>query len=357
MALLRTPARTRGDHMATVAEFEGGGGRAGPLVLSHQGSHLPLPEPLDAGAALAATEAFWRDWLAKSKNAGEHAEAVRRSLITLKAMTFAPTGGVVAAPTTSLPEQFGGTRNWDDRFCWMPDRPSTLLSMMNSGYYDEASLGCGWCAAVAGDPADMQIMYGLGGERRLTEWTADWLPGHAHSRRSASATPPTGSSSWMLWRADGHLSPGAPRRPASAPVGVGPAARPCRSCGQGGNERTRASGSARAPQADHHSRVMASVAVDRAIKSAELFGLPGPVDDWRALCARISRRRPRAGLRRRPQHIRPGLWRAGPRREPAAAGAGRIPRADDPRFVGTVEAIERELLVDGFVQRYLTEKG
>jgi GH15 family glucan-1,4-alpha-glucosidase len=161
MTILRTPVPTRGEHMNTVAEFEVSEGERASFVLSHRASHLPLPEPLDPAEAEAATEAFWSERLAK---------------------TCQTTGGLVAAPTTSLPEQFGGQRNWDYRFCWIRDSTLTLLAMMNSGYYEEASAWLAWVQrAVAGDPADMQIMYGIGGERRLTEWTADWLPGHERS--------------------------------------------------------------------------------------------------------------------------------------------------------------------------------
>jgi len=359
MAMLRTPARTKGEHMTTLAEFEVAAGEQVPFVLSHRASHLPLPEPLDPSAALAATEAFWREWLATSKVEGGYTEAVRRSLITLKAMTFAPTGGVVAAPTTSLPEQFGGTRNWDYRFCWIRDSTLTLLSMMNSGYFDEASAWLGWLQrAVAGDPADMQIMYGIGGERRLTEWTADWLPGHEHS-----APVRVGNAAHQQFQLDvygelmdtfhqarcGGLHP---------PLSVWDLQLALVDhVAKVWNEPDEGIWEVRGPRKRFtYSRVMAWVAVDRAIKSAELFGLQGPVEDWRALCGEIQ------------ADILAQGFDAGRNTFVQAYGEPALDAsllllaqvgfldAGDPRFVGTVEAIERELLVDGFVQRYPTEK-
>src|SRR6185369_9960443 len=128
------------------------------------------------------TEAFWREWAAQSQSPSEWSEAVIRSLITLKALTYAPTGGLVAAPTTSLPEQFGGSRNWDYRFCWLRDATLTLLALMNAGYYGEARAWRDWLTrAVAGRPEQMDVMYGVAGERRLTEWEAPWLPGYEDS--------------------------------------------------------------------------------------------------------------------------------------------------------------------------------
>ena len=193
-----------------------------PFVLSYGPSHLPVPEPVDPEAALEACVSFWSDWTGNTKTDGPHADAIKRSLITLKALTYAPSGGIVAAPTTSLPEQFGGPRNWDYRYCWIRDATLTLLALMNAGVYDEAAAWRDWLQrAVAGDPADMQIMYGIMGERRLTEWEVDWLPGYlefeagADRQRRLRAVPAR-----RLWRADGHLRTGAQgqrwRRPRAA---------------------------------------------------------------------------------------------------------------------------------------------
>jgi GH15 family glucan-1,4-alpha-glucosidase len=358
MAVLRTPVETRGEHMSTVAEFILREGDVAPFTLTHQSSHLPAVAGMDPVAALADTEAFWRAWLAKSSLSGPYAQAVARSLITLKAMTFAPTGSLIAAPTTSLPEQFGGERNWDYRFSWVRDSTLTLLAMMNSGYYDEAAAWLGWLQrAVAGDPADMQIMYGIGGERRLTEWNAEWLSGHEastpvrignaahqqfqldvygelmdtfHQARCGGLTPDTSLWDLQLALVD-HVA-------------------------KVWNEPDEGIWEVRGPRRRFtYSRVMAWVAIDRAIKSAEAFGLDGPVDDWRALR----------------QTIRDDVWANGFDRKRghftqaygvAALDASLLLLAQvgfidpaDPAYVGTVEAIERELLVDGFLQRYQTQ--
>ena len=165
------------------ARFEVEAGTTVPFVLTHSPSHLDFPAAIDAAAALEKTTRFWRDWSGKSSGPGAWSEAVERSLITLKGLIYEPTGGIVAAPTTSLPEQIGGVRNWDYRICWLRDATLTLLALMNAGYYDEASAWRGWLVrAVAGRPDQAQIMYGLAGERRLTEWEIDWLPGFANSR-------------------------------------------------------------------------------------------------------------------------------------------------------------------------------
>src|SRR6202042_2396857 len=142
-------------------------------------SHEPLPAASDPTASLEATEKFWKQWSSKCRPAGEWSDAVRRSVITLKALTYGPTGGIVAAPTASLPEQIGGERNWDYRYCWLRDATLTLLTVMHAGYYEEAQAWREWLLrAVAGSPEQVQIMYGIAGERRLTEWEVPWLPGY-----------------------------------------------------------------------------------------------------------------------------------------------------------------------------------
>ena len=174
MAVLRTPVETRGEDFTTIAEFEVGEGDIVPFVLTYGPSHLPVPAPVDPAQALRDTESFWAEWRGHCTYDGEHRDLVMRSLITLKALTYAPTGGIVAAPTTSLPEKIGGARNWDYRFCWLRDATFTLLALMNSGYTAEASAWHNWLLrAVAGSPANMQIMYGIMGQRRLLEWEAD----------------------------------------------------------------------------------------------------------------------------------------------------------------------------------------
>ena len=183
MVVLYTPVHLRGRDMTTVGEFTVSRGETIPFVMSYAPSHQPPPRPIDAAGALADTESFWREWSAKCRPAGRWSDAVRRSVITLKALTYRPTGGIVAAPTTSLPERLGGERNWDYRFCWLRDATLTLLGAMHAGYLEEAQAWREWLLrAVAGSPDQLQIMYGIGGERRLTEWEVPWLPGYAQSK-------------------------------------------------------------------------------------------------------------------------------------------------------------------------------
>ncbi len=360
MIILRTPITTEGEHMTTVAEFTTQPGEIMPFVLSHRASHQPPPAPIDPRAALDQTERTWRDWVGKSAIDSPYAEAINRSLITLKALTFAPTGGLVAAPTTSLPEQFGGERNWDYRFCWIRDSTLTLLAMMNAGYYEEAAAWRDWLQrAVAGDPAEMQIMYGIGGERRLTEWEADWLAGHENSKPVR-----IGNAAHKQFQLDVY----------------GELMDTFHQARIGGLQTTTAAWDLQRALIDHvakvwdepdegiwevrgprrrftYSRVMAWVAVDRAIKGVEAYQLSGPVEDWRALR----------------DTIREDIWAHGHDRalgrfkaaydDPTLdasllllAQVGFVD-AKDPAYVTTVEAVERELLVGGFVQRYQTNEA
>ncbi|MBW8856028.1 MAG: glycoside hydrolase family 15 protein, partial [Bradyrhizobium sp.] len=179
MTVLRTPAKTRGEDLTTVSDFEVKAGETVPFVLTYGPSHLEPPAPIDPELALQETEKFWQDWCSHCNRDGDYRDLIVRSLITLKALTFAPTGGIVAAPTTSLPEKLGGARNWDYRFCWLRDATFTLLALMNSGYTEEALAWHNWLLrAAAGSPSNMQIMYGIWGQRRLLEWEASWLDGY-----------------------------------------------------------------------------------------------------------------------------------------------------------------------------------
>src|SRR6476646_4825169 len=179
MVVLRTSIPTRGEDLKTVAEFVVGEGELTPLVLTYASSFGPVPEPIDAGAALDQTDEFWQEWSRRCSHKGRWSEAVQRSLITLKALTYAPTGGIVAAATTSLPEEPRGARNWDYRFCWLRDATFTLLALMHGGYYEEAAEWQNWLLrAIAGSAAQVQIMYGVAGERHLAEWEVPWLAGY-----------------------------------------------------------------------------------------------------------------------------------------------------------------------------------
>ena len=183
MTVLRTPIELRGEDLKTVGDFMVSEGQTVPFVLTYGPSYRPPPKPIDPMAALRDTERFWRKWVAGCRETGQWSGIVRRSLITLKALTYRPTGGIVAAPTTSLPEQLGGARNWDYRFCWVRDATFTLLSLMNAGFYEAARDWREWLLrAVAGSPSQLQIMYGIAGERRLTELELPWLPGYQGAR-------------------------------------------------------------------------------------------------------------------------------------------------------------------------------
>src|SRR6476660_5330845 len=180
--VLRTPTTLRGEDLKTVGEFIVDAGQSVPFVLSHGTSVESLPAPIDPFAALERTKAFWRQWSDRCPQVGPWTDAVKRSLITLKALTYAPTGGIVAAPTASLPERLGGSRNWDYRYCWLRDATFTLMAFMHLGYYDEARAWRDWLIrAIAGSPGQVQIMYGVGGERWLPEMNIPWLPGYENS--------------------------------------------------------------------------------------------------------------------------------------------------------------------------------
>jgi GH15 family glucan-1,4-alpha-glucosidase len=180
--LLRTPVELYGEDLRTVSEFAVEAGQSIPFVLSYGASFQSPPPAMDPFDALARTEAFWRQWSDRCPDVGPWTGAVKRSLITLKALTYAPTGGIVAAATTSLPERLGGVRNWDYRYCWLRDATFTLLAFMNLGYYEEARAWRDWLIrAVAGSPSQVQIMYGVGGERWLPELIVPWLPGYENS--------------------------------------------------------------------------------------------------------------------------------------------------------------------------------
>jgi len=355
MVALRTPVHLRGENFTTVGEFTVGEGDRVPFVMSYGPSHLPVPDPFASDAALNETESYWREWTGRGTLHGPWKEAVSRSLITLKALTYGPTGGMVAAPTTSLPEHIGGPRNWDYRFCWVRDATLTLLALMNAGYFEEAKCWRDWLIrAVAGRPEQLEIMYGVAGERRLTEWEVPWLPGYegsspvrignaAHSqlqldvfgevmdtlhqgRRGGLSASEAGWDVQLallkhlagIWQNPDH-----------------------------GIWEVRSK-----PMHFTYSKAMTWVAVDRALKSAEMFGLPGPVEEWRALCGKIHDDVCRKGWNEK----RKTFTRSYGSDDLDAsilllAPIGFI-KPDDPRYRGTVAAIERDLLVDGFVLRY-----
>jgi GH15 family glucan-1,4-alpha-glucosidase len=355
MAVLRTPVETRGVDLTTVAVFEACEGETVPFVLTYGPSHLPLPAAINPAHALEDTEKFWIEWCSHCTYEGEHRDLVLRSLITLKALTYAPTGGIVAAPTTSLPEKLGGARNWDYRFCWLRDATFTLLALMNSGYTEEALAWHNWLLrAAAGSPANMQIMYGIMGQRRLLEWEAGWLPGYegaqpvrvgnaAHAQlqldvygelidafhQSRTAALELDKESWGLeCKVLEHL----------ADVWDEPDHGIWERRGEGKHYVS--------------SKVMTWVAFDRGIKSAERFGFKAPLDRWRtlrdAICIDVCEK----GFDREQNSFVESygsqLLDASILLLPAV---GFLP-ASDPRVRGTIAAIEKYMMQDGFVLRH-----
>jgi GH15 family glucan-1,4-alpha-glucosidase len=346
--------------MKTVGEFVVSAGEVVPFVLSYSPSFVKPPPPVDAEKALTATESFWRAWCKKAPPVKEYGDAVTRSLITLKALTYRPTGGIVAAPTTSLPEQLGGPRNWDYRYCWLRDTTFPLLALMTSGYYVEATAWRDWLRrALAGAPDQVQIMYGIAGERRLTEWRVPWLDGYegskpvrignaaaeqlqidiygelmdaVHQTRSTKAL--SNKAGWELQVAlMNHLE----KIWSSPDEGIWET--------RGGR------------QLFTYSKVMAWVAFDRSIKSAERFGFEGPIDRWRKLRAQIHDE-----VCKNAFNTKLGVFvdRYGGNALDAStlliALVGFLP-ASDPRVRGTVDAIQQKLTADGFVMRYDTRDG
>ncbi|MGB2597361.1 MAG: glycoside hydrolase family 15 protein [Pseudolabrys sp.] len=359
MVIMRTPVGTRGKDLTTVADFTVAAGERIPFVLSYAPSHLDPPAPVDPEECLAQTESFWKDWAGKSKISCPWNEAVCRSLITLKALT-APTGGLCAAPTTSLPEFIGGERNWDYRFCWLRDATLTLLALMNAGYFEEALAWRDWLLrATMGSPSQIQIMYGLRGERRLTERQVHWLAGYensapvrignaAHNQRqldifgevmdalhqARKGGLPQMDAGWDLQQALlAHLEK----------IWV---------------ERDNGIWEVRCGR-EHFtfSKVMAWVAFDRAIRSAESFKLPGPVDHWRKIRDHIHNDICERGF---DNEVVSFVRSYGSKELDASLlllpALGFLP-PEDPRIRATVGAIERELVVDGLVLRYDTQKS
>ncbi|MGA7384069.1 MAG: glycoside hydrolase family 15 protein [Methylocella sp.] len=357
MLHLRTPVELRGDGLTTVGDFAVSAGQRVPFVLTYVPSHLPLPEPVDADDALRSTEEFWQSWASACRSPEQHAQIITRSLITLKALTYAPTGGIVAAPTTSLPEQLGGPRNWDYRFCWLRDATLTLLALMNTGYYDEARAWRGWLLrAAAGSPADIQIMYGVAGERWLAEREVPWLGGYENSKPvrigNAAADQLQLDVFGEVMDAAHHARIGGLQDLAAAWEFQRALLAHLETAWRAPDEGIWEVRSGR-----HHftySKVMAWVAFDRGIKAVEAFGLDGPVDRWRGIRAEIHEE-----VCRRAFNTDLGSFAQKYDSDLLDASALLIPQVgflppDDPRVQGTVEAIERKLLHGGFVLRYDT---
>ncbi len=352
---LWTPVPTEGVDLKTVATFTVRAGERVPFVLAWHPSHEPPPPPLDAVAAVEDTWEWWRAWSSQCTYEGPWRDAVVRSLITLKALTFAPTGGIVAAATTSLPERIGGVRNWDYRYCWLRDATFTLYALMTGGFTEEAAAWRNWLLrAVAGDPADLQIMYGCAGERRLLEIELPWLPGYEGSRpvRIGNAAVQQMQLDVFGEVMDAlHLA----RRKGLARDDAAWALqrslltfleRTWREPDEGIWE-------VRGPRRHFtHSKVMAWVAFDRAVRAVEEFGADGPVDRWRelrdAVHAEVCDLGFDASRNTFTQFYGSSQLDASLLMLPLV---GFLP-PDDARMLGTVRAIEASLVRDGFVQRY-----
>ena len=355
---LITPVEMHGRGLSTVAEFEVREGERIPFVMTYCLSYHTEPNRVDAEEALAEAEAWWADWSSRSTYDGPDREAVVRSLITLKALTYLPTGGIVAAPTTSLPEQIGGVRNWDYRICWIRDATFTLYSLANAGYLKEAEAWRSWMhRAVAGTPSTLQIMYTIDGRRRIEETEIPWLAGYEGSKPVH-----IGNAAYEQFQLDvfGELAA---------------TMYECRKAGLETNANSWAVGQAIIGSLEHlwrepddgiwevrgprrhftHSKMMAWVAFDRAVRSVEDFGLEGPVDRWRAtrdeIHAEVCREGYNADRGAFVQYYGSDKLDASILMMPIV---GFLP-ASDPRVKSTVEAIERELLVGGFVLRYATD--
>jgi len=359
--VLRTPAELHGEDLTTVGEFTVQAGESIPFILSHGSPIAPPPAAIEPFDALSRTEAFWRGWSDRCPQVGPWSDAVKRSLITLKALTYAPTGGIVAAATTSLPERLGGVRNWDYRYCWVRDATFTLLALMNLGYFDEAEAWRDWLIrAVAGRPEQMQIMYGVAGERWLPELIVPWLSGYESSlpvRIGNSASEQLqldifGELSDAMFQAlKGGLQ--VPERArALRPAALNYLSTAWRQPDEGIWEVRGGR------QHFVHSKVMAWVAFDRAAHelSARAFN-DSPVR-WRALADEVHAEICERGYDR---DLGSFVQAYGSKRLDASLLliplVGFLP-AGDPRVQGTLRAIEQKLLIDGdFVLRYEGDTG
>jgi GH15 family glucan-1,4-alpha-glucosidase len=354
---LHTAVSTHGENLRTVAEFTVVAGERVPFVMDWHRSYTASPEVIDPEEALRVTCQYWEDWAAKCTYHGYRKELVVRSLITLKALTYAPSGGIVAAPTTSLPEHLGGVRNWDYRYCWLRDATLTLLTLIDCGYTDEARAWQQWLMrAAAGDPSQLQILYGIGGERRLDEATIPWLDGYEGARPVR-----IGNAAYRQFQLDVYgevadaLHHARKAGLEAAPAGWALKRALVRHVEKTWDEPDEGIWEVRGPKRHFtHSKVMAWVALDRAVKSGELFYLDCPLDEWREIKGAIHEKVCREGfdpeLNSFVQSFGSKLIDASLLMIPLV---GFLP-PEDPRVMGTVEAVEKHLLRDGFVLRYDT---
>ncbi|AXC11820.1 Glucoamylase [Acidisarcina polymorpha] len=359
MTVLRTSAELHGEDMKTVSEFELKEGEDVTFVLTYGASHEPRPRAIDPHKALEDTEHTWLKWTQRGKTAGPYSEAIERSLITLKALTYKPTGGIVAAVTTSLPEALGGNRNWDYRYCWLRDATFTLLALMNGGYYEEATAWKNWLRrAIAGSPEQLQIMYGISGERNLLEWEATWLPGYEQSapvRMGNAASNQVqldvyGEVMDAYLHAELGIEDGDPES-FKLPQNMVEHLETIWDQPDQGIWESRGG-----PQQFTYSKVMAWVAFDRAIRAAEHFGYSDPIARWTELRDRIHAE---VCAKAFDNELGSFVQTYGSKMLDASLLlmplVGFLPN-EDPRIKGTIEAIEKHLVSDGLVLRYDTSK-
>jgi GH15 family glucan-1,4-alpha-glucosidase len=360
--VLRTPVETRGEGRSTVAEFTVRRGQRVPFTLVWYPSHEDVPRRVNATWALKRTTSWWHDWSRKWSYDGDWPEAVQRSVITLKALTYAPTGGIMAAPTTSLPEWIGSVRNWDYRFCWLRDATFTLLALIHAGYEAEAKAWRGWLLrAVAGEPADMQIMYGPAGERRLTEWEVPWLPGY-----EGSTPVRIGNAASEQFQLDvygevidalyqSRIGAIADQDVNAFNLGVAL----LEFLEDAWKKPDEGIWEVRGPRQHFtHSKVMAWVAFDRAVRIIEEYGDDSAALDvthWRGLRDEVHAE---VCAKAYDEDRKTFVQAYGSSNLDAALLmmplVGFLP-ASDERMRGTVDAIQRELTTDGFVARYTTK--
>ncbi len=357
---LRASVALRGEDLSTKADFTIAANQREWFVLSYGPSYRPPPAALDVTAALADTLAFWREWAARCTYHGAYRDAVMRSLLTLKALTFTETGAVLAAPTTSLPEQLGGPRNWDYRYCWIRDATLTLAALMGAGYFEEARAWREWLhRALAGTPEDMQIMYSIFGDRRLDEWEVSWLPGYQGAAPVRIGNAASGQLQLDVW---GEMM-GALHLAREGGLAEWPSGWPMQRQAlehletiwmqpddgiwemRGGRRNFT------------HSKVMAWLAFDRTIKDAEKYHLEAPLERWRKIRDEIHR-----SVCERGYNSKKNTFTQCFDGEELDASLLLIPQVGflpitDPRVTNTIAAVERELLVGGFVLRYQTESG
>jgi GH15 family glucan-1,4-alpha-glucosidase len=354
----RTPVPLEDRDAAIYAAFSVGQGDRVPFVLTHAPSWHPKPDLLDGRQEVVDTEGIWSTWIARCTYDGGWQDAVRRSLLTLKALTYDPTGGIVAAATTSLPEQLGGVRNWDYRYCWLRDAVLTLQALLGTGYVSEAEAWREWLLrAVAGDPADLQIMYGLDGTHRLPEYELPWLDGYEASRPVRIGNAAVDQFQLDVYGevlAGLHLA----REAGLAPSGDSWDLQTALLDFLEGHWQDSDNGlwEMRGPRRHFvHSKVMAWAGLDRAIRAVEQHGLVGPAERWRALRAEIH-----AEVCERGYDPQRGTFTQFYGSQGLDAALLQLPQVgflpwSDPRIVGTVDAIGRELVEGGFVLRYRPE--